>query len=112
TVNDTDSKLWTFETQVSEGNGSMVGLSLSGGMDNAGVGGMLSMMTGDILIESFSPSSEPYVQDLIRRNLEGYEEAGSVLKATFRRLSGLLNVYQVDGSRFFVLRDTKTGGFI
>ena len=90
----------------------MVGLSLSSAMDNAGLGGMLSMMTDDILIESISPSTEPFVQDLIRRNLAGYEEAGSVLKATFRRLTSLLNVYQSDGARFFVLRDTKAGGGI
>jgi putative acetyltransferase len=65
------------------------------------------MMTDDILIENISVANAACVEDLIRRNLEGYEEAGSVLKATFRRLGDLLNVYQSEGARFFVLRDPR-----
>jgi len=68
------------------------------------------MTSDDVLIETLTPEAEPLVKDLIRRNLQDYEEAGSVLAATFRRLNNLQAVYRAEGSRFFIARDMKTGG--
>ncbi|MEN9833825.1 MAG: hypothetical protein RL011_18 [Pseudomonadota bacterium] len=65
-------------------------------------------MRDDVTVEALSTETEDYVKDLIRRNLAGYEEAGSVLAATFRRLTNLLRVYSGDGAKCFVLRDTKS----
>jgi putative acetyltransferase len=68
------------------------------------------MTADDVLIETLTPESEPALKDLIRRNLQGYEEAGSVLAATFRRLGNLLTVYRAPGARFFVVKDVKAEG--
>jgi putative acetyltransferase len=73
-------------------------------------GKVLGMTVDDVLIETISAETEPYVRDLIRRNLQGYEEAGSVLAATFRRLTSLVDVYSREGARFFVIRDMKQDG--
>ena len=54
-------------------------------------GGALPMMLTDITIEPLSASDEEYVVNLIRRNLEGFDEAGTVLSATFRRTDDLMN---------------------
>src|SRR4051794_31537914 len=70
------------------------------------------MIQDDVLIETIAATDEAEVQGLIRRNLQGYDEAGSVLASTFRRLKNLLAVYQGDGSRFFVLRNVRDGGRI
>ena len=71
---------------------------------------VFGMTADDVLIETITPETEPYVKDLIRRNLQGYEEAGSVLAATFRRLGDLLTVYRAEGSRFFIIRDMRQNG--
>ena len=65
------------------------------------------MSVEDVIIEPLNAQSEPCVSALIRRNLQHYDEAGSVLAATFRRLANLTQVYCQPGSRFFVLRDIK-----
>lgn len=65
------------------------------------------MSVEDVIIEPLNAQTEPCVRDLIRRNLQHYDEAGSVLASTFRRLGDLINVYRQPGSRFFVLRDLK-----
>jgi putative acetyltransferase len=66
----------------------------------------------DAIIEVITPETEPAMKDLIRRNLQGFDEAGTVLAATFRRLADLAKVYKADGARYFVLRDGKTGNCI
>jgi putative acetyltransferase len=68
------------------------------------------MTVDQFVIELISSSSEQSVKELIRRNLEGYEEAGTVIASTFRRLSNILSVYQAEGARYFVLKDTSQGG--
>jgi putative acetyltransferase len=68
------------------------------------------MSLDDIIIETLTAETEPLAKDLIRRNLQGYDEAGTVLAATFRRLANLMAVYRQPGARFFVLRDAKDGG--
>jgi N-acetylglutamate synthase-like GNAT family acetyltransferase len=70
------------------------------------------MTSDDVLIETMSAETAPLVKELIRRNLQGYDEAGSVIAATFRRLADPMRFYGVEGARFFVLRDMKDGGTI
>lgn len=70
------------------------------------------MTSDDVLIETITPETAPLLKDLIGRNLQGYDEAGSVLAATFRRLADLMRVYQAEGARFFVLKDMTDGARI
>lgn len=74
---------------------------------NRSLDGTMRMTSDDFLIETLSSGTEPHVSDLIRRNLLGYEEAGSVLASTFRRLNNLLDVYHREGASFFVLRHSS-----
>jgi putative acetyltransferase len=75
---------------------------------NRSLDGTVRMTTDDFLIETLTAQTEPLVASLIRRNLHGYEEAGSVLTSTFRRLGNLMQVYNQGGARFFVLRQSTT----
>ena len=59
-----------------------------------------------IVIERLSAASVPAMVELIRRNLEPFEESGNVLGATFRRLENLDEVYREEGACFFVARDS------
>ena len=59
-----------------------------------------------IVIEKLSAASVPAMVELIRRNLEPFEESGNVLGATFRRLENLDEVYREEGACFFVARDS------
>ncbi len=68
------------------------------------------MNLDDIIIEELSVETEPCVRDLIRRNLQDYDEAGSVLASTFRRLADLMQVYNSEGSNYFVLKETSSSG--
>jgi putative acetyltransferase len=68
------------------------------------------MNLDDIIIEELSVETEPCVRELIRRNLQDYDEAGSVLASTFRRLADLMRVYKSEGSNYFVLKDTSGSG--
>lgn len=52
---------------------------------------------------------EREVVELIRRNLEGFEEAGTVLTATFRRLDNFYPTYRRDGSDYLVVVEESTG---
>jgi putative acetyltransferase len=62
------------------------------------------MNLDDITIEELSAETEPCVRDLIRRNLQEYDEAGSVLASTFRRLADLSRVYKAEGAKYFVIK--------
>ena len=66
-------------------------------------------MSDEVSIEDLCSETAGSIRDLISRNLQGYEEAGSVLAATFRRLHNLTGTYGVEGARFFVLRDKNSG---
>lgn len=65
------------------------------------------MNLDDIIIEELSAETEPYVRDLIRRNLQDYDEAGSVLASTFRRLADLIRVYRAEGAKYFVIKTSS-----
>jgi putative acetyltransferase len=67
-------------------------------------------MSHDVLIEPLGAGSEELAADLIRRNLLGYEEAGTVLGATYRRLADFKTVYTAPGAVFFVARDVRRDG--
>lgn len=79
----------------------------------SGSGSGTSVMNyDDVLIETITAQDEAEVQGLIRRNLSGYDEAGSVLASTFRRLKSLLAVYQGEGGRYVVLKNVRENGKI
>ncbi len=65
-----------------------------------------------IVIEKLSAASVPSIVELIKRNLEPFEESGNVLAATFRRLENLADVYREEGACFFVARDNEQNKFI
>jgi len=68
------------------------------------------MTVDEVLIEELEHSDELRVVELIRRNLSDYEEAGSVLASTWRRLEEIWNCYSADGMRYFVARDMNRDG--
>ncbi len=50
--------------------------------------------------------------DIIRRNLSVFEEVGSVLAATYRRLDGLFENYQGPGLRFLVAKNSANNQLV
>jgi putative acetyltransferase len=70
------------------------------------------MRLDEVVFERLNSKDEQAVTDLIRRNLEGFEEAGSVLAATFRRLKAFFDCYNRDDSCFLVVRDGKSNKII
>ena len=74
--------------------------------------GTLPMILDDVIIERMQPGEDGEVQSLIRRNLSGYDEAGTVIASTFRRLKSLNDVYGSEGARYFVLRGERHGQII
>lgn len=51
-------------------------------------------------------ADEEQAVDLIRHNLTPYEEAGSVLASTYRRLQNLYRSFSGDGRQFLVLKNS------
>lgn len=74
------------------------------------VSGFLAMNRDDIIIEPIQDGEEWSACDIIRRNLQVYEEAGSVLASTFRRLDGFHAVYTAPGARYLVAKDQVREG--
>ena len=71
----------------------------------------LGLMTvDDIVIEIMNESDIPAMREMIRRNMAAYEEAGSVLASTFRRLETFAELYVAVGSCFIVARDQGRDG--
>lgn len=68
-----------------------------------------SSMPSDVIIEEMNASDVPAVREMIRRNLGDYEEAGTVLASTFRRLEQLELMYTTPGSVFLVAREQGNG---
>ena len=68
----------------------------------------LGMMTAeDVVIERMSTSDIPQVAEMVRRGIGAYEEAGTVLASTFRRLENLATSYDGPGSTYIVARDKR-----
>lgn len=64
---------------------------------------------GSFVIEPFTPRDEADLINLLRRNLEPFEEAGSVLAATYRRLAALRACYTAEGTVLLVVRELASG---
>jgi putative acetyltransferase len=73
---------------------------------------IMKLADGPISISTLRPEDETALVNLIRRNLDSFEEAGSVLASTFRRIDKLGATYLQQGFAFFVVRDTGTGACI
>ncbi len=67
------------------------------------------MTVEDVVIDTFAAADQSEVKQMIKRNLEQFQEAGSVISSTFRRLENLLATYSCEGSRYFVCKDKKSG---
>lgn len=59
---------------------------------------------GPIFISSLSPEDERQIVDLIRQNLDSFEEAGSVLAASFRRLESFYSCYSSPKNIYLVAK--------
>ncbi len=68
------------------------------------------MVASDILISSLHEDDQGSVTDMIRQNLELFDECGSVLASMSRRLLNLYATYNHEGSKYFVARDMARGG--
>ena len=66
----------------------------------------------EIEFECLAPQDENTITELVRQNLESFEEAGSVLASTFRRLENFYESYSTDGSIYLVVKNTKTDSCI
>jgi len=66
-----------------------------------------SMVSDDIHIEEITAQDSPAVVDMIRRNLAEYEEVGSVLAATWRRLDNINNYSSGEGNKLFVAKNVS-----
>lgn len=73
----------------------------------------LGMMTvEDVVIEPMNVSDQQTVTDMVRRGIGAYEEAGTVLASTFRRLDNFQNAYSGASSTFIVAKDKRLNGLI
>ncbi|SMF55294.1 GNAT family N-acetyltransferase [Pseudobacteriovorax antillogorgiicola] len=59
----------------------------------------------DFYIETIKPDDVPAMIDMIRDTLDPFEEAGSVLAATYRRLNNFEQVYDGKHGIYFVVKD-------
>jgi len=66
----------------------------------------------NVEICAFTPENEPAIINMIRQNLDNFEEAGSVLASTFRRLEHFVDVYSTPGATYLVVKDSGTGACI
>ena len=63
-------------------------------------------------ISPLRKDEETVMVNLIRRNLDAFEEAGSVLASAFRRIEKLYDTYNQEGSVYLVVRDTNSGASV
>ncbi len=66
---------------------------------------LAAMMVDNVLIEPIRPQEMPAMIDLIRDTLERYEEAGSVLASTNRRIANFRGTYDNEDSSYLAARD-------
>lgn len=64
------------------------------------------------VMAQLTTENENEIVDLLRRNLTPFEEAGSVMAATFRRLQNLHEVYKQPGCQMIVIADRNSQRFI
>lgn len=63
----------------------------------------------DIIIEEIQTGDIVPVSEMIRRNIGAYEEAGTVVASTYRRLTQFEKLYKEPGGLFMVARDRLSG---
>lgn len=61
----------------------------------------------DFTITPLQRRDEEEVRNMLRQSLTHFEEAGSVLAASFRRLDNIGAVYNDEGARMLVIKDAK-----
>ena len=62
-----------------------------------------------VRIEPLSPARTVEMVNIIRRNLDSFEDAGSILAASFRRLENFYETYSRPGSIYLVVTDPASG---
>lgn len=73
----------------------------------------IGMMTvEDVFIETMNLTDQSTVTDMVRRGIGSYEEAGTVLASTFRRLDNFQTAYSSTGSTFIVAKDKRLNGLV
>jgi putative acetyltransferase len=98
-LNETKGQLSVIQNDASQNNGLNVAA--------------LGMMTvEDVVIEPMNLDDKTAVTHMVRRGIGSYEEAGTVLASTFRRLDNFQPTYNEPGSTFIVARDKRLGGLI
>ncbi|MBQ46266.1 MAG: hypothetical protein CMP10_02000 [Zetaproteobacteria bacterium] len=65
------------------------------------------IMNKDFQIVPVASNEVEFIINLIKRNLDHFEEAGSVLAASFRRLDNFEEIYFAEGSRYLVLKENQ-----
>lgn len=66
----------------------------------------------DVVIDPMTTADAPLVKEMIQGGIGAYEEAGTVLASTFRRLENLLQIYDGPGATYVVARDNHSQGAI
>jgi putative acetyltransferase len=74
------------------------------GLDVAGLG---LMTPEDIVIAAMSTTDVATVKEMICQGIGAFEEAGTVLASTFRRLEQFSEVYDTAGSIYVVAKDRR-----
>ena len=73
----------------------------------------LGMMTAeDIVIEPLNQLDVPTASEMVRQGIGAYEEAGTVLASTFRRLEKFRDVYDAPGSAYITAKDKRLHGTV
>ncbi len=71
-----------------------------------------AMMSDKIVIDRLSVDNVDEVVDLIRENLGVFEDVGSVLAASYRRVDRMIQTYHHPGASYFVARDAASNEII
>ena len=82
---------------------------LSPGLNLAALG---MMSIDDVVLDPMNASDIAAISEMIRRGIGAYEEAGTVLASTFRRLENIASVYESHGSIYIVARDKQSQGAV
>lgn len=83
--------------------------TLNPGLNVAALG---MMSAEDVVINPMVKEDQAAVTDIIRGGIGAYDEAGTVLASTFRRLEDVFSVYDAPGSIYIVARDKGNHGMI
>lgn len=64
-----------------------------------------SQLDQNIVIENFTAKDEASIVELIRSTMASYQEAGSVLASSFRRIERFKDIYEAEGALYIVAKD-------